>query len=253
MANFESIKHLNRKYGKQSQIVKYYNKLSINESFDRDKIEKAIQGSIGLISPDYARYFQYGLDVNAALLFVDICSFSTRFSNLKGDKISEFFDNYYDLIIPIIYEFDGEIDKIMGDGIIAVFAPPFSDKDIKELVNDVNLCATRIIEETKGTEFSSKVAIHSGTVNYYQNKSGYYSEYTMIGKPLTELFRLESVALDECINFFVDTDIHQFHKAAIEKNILMGIMYSMPYGPYSRSHITDLKGIDYNGYYSLKV
>ena len=36
----------------------------------------------------------------------------------------------------------------------------------------------------------------------YKNKSENYPEYTMIGKPITELFRLESIAENNSINFF---------------------------------------------------
>lgn len=253
MANFENIKKLNLKYKKPSDIASYYDSKVVNESFDPNKIEKAFQDQIVGLGPNYARYFHYGLDVEAALLFVDICSFSTRYSALTSDEISEFFDEYYDTVIPIIYEYGGEIDKIMGDGIIAIFAPPFSEKEFLNLVSDANLCATRIIEETKGSKFSSKVAIHSGTIKYYQNKSGHYAEYTMIGKPLTELFRLESVSEDEKVNFFADSVAHDLHREEIEKRRMMDLVYEMVLTPYSRWNITDLKGVDFTAYYSLKI
>ena len=44
--------------------------------------------------------------------------------------------------------------------------------------------------------------MHCGTINYFKNKTGLYHEFTMIGKPLTELFRLESVSIDERINYY---------------------------------------------------
>jgi class 3 adenylate cyclase len=253
MANFNKIKKLNEKYGKTNPIVDFYYEGSIDESFNPTKINQALQGEIEGVNSEYIRFFNDGLDIQAALLFVDVCGFSTRFSELKGNEISKYFDEYYDLIIPIIYDFGGEIDKIMGDGIIAVFAPPFSNKEIHKLVSDVNLCATRIIEESKETKFSSKVAIHSGVINYYHNKSDHYSEYTMIGKPLTELFRLESVSVDESINFFIDTELHELHKSQIEKSNMMRMLYPMSDSPYTKHHVSDLKGIDYGGYYSLKV
>src|SRR5690606_30664634 len=115
------------------------------------------------------------------------------------------FDDYYNKIIPIIYEYGGEIDKIIGDGIICVSGQPFLTKSLQDCIKEADKCAKKIIEETHNTnKFESKIAFHFGTINYFKNKTGFYNELTIVGKPLTELFRLESISENERINYFVE-------------------------------------------------
>ena len=59
------------------------------------------------MGPSFTRYFDLGLPAEVVLLFIDVCSFSTRYSHLKGEEIAKYFDKYYDIIIPIIYEYGG--------------------------------------------------------------------------------------------------------------------------------------------------
>jgi class 3 adenylate cyclase len=120
-------------------------------------------------------------------------------------------------VIPIIYEYGGEIDKIIGDGIICIFGPPFLGNDLKQNIKKANDCAKALIEATEGKEYSSKVAFHCGIINYFKNKTGLYKEFTMIGKPLTEIFRLESVSLDERVNYYSNTPIRLYFEAIINR------------------------------------
>src|SRR5690606_7250516 len=116
------------------------------------------------------------------------CGFSTIHNELEGEDIGEYFDKYYDIIIPLIYRYGGEVDKIIGDGIICVFGPPFSSIALQDNIANADRCSREIITETKNTEYSSRVAIHSGSINYFKNKTGLYKEFTVVGKALTELF-----------------------------------------------------------------
>jgi hypothetical protein len=249
MANLELIKKLNSTYGKSTKIVRETKLFSFNESFGVENIQKAITDSISKLGPEYTHYFDFGLPADVVLLFIDVCNFSTRFSDLDGEEIGEYFDEYYDLVIPIIYEFGGEIDKIMGDGIICVFGPPFQDIALNENIKKADLCAKKIIENTIDTKFSSKIAMHCGTINYFKNKTGLYHEFTMIGKPLTELFRLESVSVDERINYYEKTLIrtYYYHKTSQTKGKITFSKWS-----HYQETINNLKGISYKSFYTIK-
>ena len=252
MANLDLIKKLNNHYGKRSAISSETKMYSLNESLDPENIEKAITDSIGSLGPLFTRYFDLGLPAEVALLFVDVCGFSTKFSDLNGEEIGEYFDHYYDIVIPIIYKHGGEIDKIMGDGIICVFGPPFQNVDISENISQAILCSKEIIKNTTSTQFSSKVAIHSGEINYFKNKTGLYKEFTLIGKPLTELFRLESVSIDECINYYGETDIGLYFQQKFSRRIRNNYVKPAIW-THSENQILDLKGINYSRYFSIKL
>lgn len=203
MANLELIKKLNLKYNKSTPFTWSTKSFSINEYSERN-VQLAIHNNISSLGSRYVTYFEKGSAAEVVLLYIDVCNFSTRFSNLTGEEISKYFDEYYDLIIPIIYEFGGEIDKIIGDGIICVFGQPFIDKSLENCITIADKCAKRIIVETKRKDkFKSKIAFHFGKINYFKNKSAFYNELTIVGKPLTELFRLESISENEKINYFV--------------------------------------------------
>lgn len=133
MANLELIKKLNLKYNKRSPFTVSTKSFSLNESFDTRNIELSIQNNIGALGNNYTTYFDQGKDAEVVLLFIDICNFSTRYGHLNGKQISQYFDEYYDLIIPIIYKFGGEIDKIIGDGIICLFWTAIYSKNIEGL------------------------------------------------------------------------------------------------------------------------
>lgn len=250
MANLDLIKRLNSNYGKRSPIERETRLFSINESLDPDNIQKAISNLIANLGPVFTQYFDFGLPADVVLLFVDVCGFSTRFDGLDGEEISEYFDEYYDLVIPIIYKYGGEIDKIMGDGIICVFGPPFQDLSLVQNIVKADQCSKEIIKATKDNKFASKVAIHSGTINYFKNKTGLYKEFTLIGKPLTELFRLESISIDQRINYYAETDIRNYYSELISPSSSF-VSRPAEWTHYSKP-IADLKGVNYSQFFSIK-
>jgi hypothetical protein len=91
----------------------------------------------------------------------------------------------------------------MGDGIICVFGKPFINGIWPEEFNQAELCAKAIIKNFTRTNKAVKIALHSGEITYYKTPGTDYEEYTMIGKPITELYRLESISRTDAINFYM--------------------------------------------------
>tara|TARA_R110001599_G_scaffold280408_1_gene481610 strand:+ start:5889 stop:6650 length:762 start_codon:yes stop_codon:yes gene_type:complete len=250
MANLEQIKRLNEAYGKTSPLLEYSEKGYVSEAIDPKIIKKGFSNPIADLGPSYYGYFEAGLPASVALLFIDVSSFSTKMANANGEEIAEYFDKYYDIIIPLIYKHGGEVDKVMGDGIICLFGPPFLENNINDNIMNADQCAKDIIDDTLNTEFASKVALHSGEINYFQNKTGLYHEYTMIGKPVTELFRLESISEDNSINFYSDSTYGQNinlkgrmqQLAAIHVDWMISDKKQIPAG---------IKGIDFQHYQTI--
>lgn len=153
-------------------------------------------------------------------LFIDITNFSTKTSKSSPEEITILLDNYYSHLFPIIYKHGGEIEKIMGDGIICIFGKPFLNvKDNVEKYNRAQSCARDIIVKFKDTNYSVKIALHNGEVMYYKTPTSLYEEYTMIGKVLTELYRLESISENNSINFFAGSYYDQLiNKSKIKTN-----------------------------------
>lgn len=251
MANLDLIKRLNEKYDKASPIRRQTKLFAISEAIDPNKIEKALPDSLASMGIEYTKYFELGLPADVVLLFVDVCGFSTRYSDLSGEEVSTFFDKYYDIVIPILYKYKGEVDKVIGDGIICVFGPPFDNSTFDQIVKKANTCAKEIISATKGTAFSSKIAFHCGRINYFKNKTGLYKEFTLVGRPLTELFRLESVSLNERINYYEGTPIRLYYESLIN-NRSASAHDSKPEWLHNAHKLPTLNGVNYNMYYSIR-
>lgn len=247
MANLELIKRLNDHYGKRSPITNERRFFALNESLDPTRLQKAITDSLADLGPTFTHYFDLGLPADVVMLYIDVCDFSTRFARLNGEEIGEYFDEYYDLVIPIIYKYGGEIDKIMGDGIICIFGPPFQNLGLSQNISKADNCAREVVKATKGSKFASKVAMHSGTINYFKNKTGLYKEFTIIGKPLTELFRLESISINDRINYFESTDVEDYYESLVS----LTSSGSARWTQYQKE-IEHLKGVHFKSFYSLK-
>lgn len=174
----------------------------LNDRYENRRAFAILNESLQVGTPELIKYFEEGKEEDVALLFIDISSFSKTIKGYNNKQIKDYLDDYYSKIIPIIYECGGEIEKLMGDGIICVFGKPFLNLENPEYVYKAEECAEKVIRKFYGTNKNVKVAIHKGSVNYYKVPSSDYGEYTIIGQPLTDLYRLESVSLNNAINFY---------------------------------------------------
>lgn len=174
-----------------------------------------------------------------SLLFIDITDFSTTTSSLTSMQITALLDQYYRDVLPIIYQHNGEVEKIMGDGIVAVFGPPFTVGTKRSLLNSAEICASDIIFKRMGVQNGSvKVALHFGDLIYYQNRNVSVPEFYALGKPMTELFRLESESINNYISFFSGSDYHTHRRA--------GYSILSSYWVERAARAVALKGVSYN-------
>ena len=172
------------------------------DRLDEQRIFAFINENFNPAKPEIIKYFDESQEEKVTLLFIDITSFSKTIANWPTSKIKEYLDDYYKRIIPIIYNNGGEIEKLMGDGIICVFGKPFIDCESPQEVYHAEECAEMVIKEFYNSDKNVKVAIHQGEITYYKVPGDHYGEYTMIGQPITDLYRLESVSKSNAINFY---------------------------------------------------
>ncbi len=185
---------------------------SIKKAFTFNERQLLENFNIANSRPDLISYFESNPVEEVVLLFIDITGFSRIVQNKSSLELRSYLNDYYSKLIPIIYKYEGQIEKIMGDGIICVFGKPFMTIQITSWATmKAENCSKEAIETFSGTDKAVKVAINIGTITYYKVPSDFYDEYTMIGNPLTELYRLESVSNGDAINFYAGSKYDQFN------------------------------------------
>lgn len=257
MPNLRQIISLREKYASKEKINDSFNVDEAKKHFELEELQKAYSledykplfESINTRRyfsvtakkqiPDIITYFEKQKKEWVTLLYIDITDFSSKTNNLSSEDITQRLDKYYQTLIPIIYEYEGEVEKIMGDGIICIFGAPFlSSTDYKTKYIKAESCARKIINTFRATENDVKIALHSGQIIYYKTPTDDYEEYTMIGKPLTELYRLESISVPNSINYFQNSGYDK-----LTSQLPLGIkIIDKKYWEYGSQYV-DLKGI----------
>lgn len=219
-------------------IRKAFNSVNLNENYRETRMFSMLNENLNIQKPEIIEYFDNSKEEDVALLFIDINSFSKTIQGYSNAQIKKYLDDYYEKIIPIIYEYGGEIEKLMGDGIICVFGKPFLDLDSPKYVYKAEECAEAVIKEFFGSDKNVKVAIHKGLINYYKVPGEHYGEYTIIGQPITDLYRLESVSKPNAINFF---DTSSYDKLGWDRSI-----FSLDKINFNLFEANELQGVDFN-------
>jgi len=148
----------------------------------------------------------------SAVAYIDIYNFSSKIMNFTPIEVKDYLYKYYSYILSYVQRYNGEIDKIMGDGIIVVFSKIFAEINTDEAASDNCFrCCKECIENLCNTDFEVKAAI--GTGKLFFCKTGVeqiYEEYTCIGHPLTIAYRLENIAEKNQILLMANTPLSSY-------------------------------------------
>lgn len=149
-----------------------------------------------------SREFESALMVNetvdASVVFIDICSFTTISENESPDTVVKLLNKYFDVMVKEIIDQGGFIDKFIGDAIMAVFRGDYHlDRAI-----DACLAVRKKIEElpaeTEHVSFKPKVSIGINSGEMISGNIGSAGlrrlDYTVIGDAVNTAQRLQSAA-----------------------------------------------------------
>lgn len=146
----------------------------------------------------------------AYVAFVDIYQFSKKIAEKSIDEVQAYLNAYYKSIIPIVKEFDGQIDKIIGDGIVVVFSEAFNLTYPKGAGKSCFEFCKKCVETLDGEECAVKAAIGSGELFFAKTIiENAYEEYSCIGHPMTVAFRLENEAQKNQILIFEEDPVNE--------------------------------------------
>jgi adenylate cyclase len=136
--------------------------------------------------------------VEATVVFIDICSFTSISENESPDMVVKLLNNYFDVIVKEIIAQGGYIDKFIGDAIMAVFRGEYHlDRAI-----DACLAVRSKIDSLPALHehvaFTPKVSIGINSGEMISGNIGSATlrrlDYTVIGDAVNVAQRLQSAA-----------------------------------------------------------
>jgi adenylate cyclase len=136
-----------------------------------------------------------GRRLNVTIMFTDIrgfTAFSEKMSDEQGPEVVvELLNQYLAQMVAIIVKHHGQVNKFIGDGILAIF----SDEDEGAAPGDHTLRAVRCAVEivTAPSQFETGTGIHTGLAVVGNVGSADKMEYTVLGDTVNLASRLESL------------------------------------------------------------
>ncbi|WP_438348040.1 CHASE2 domain-containing protein [Paenibacillus sp. FA6] len=135
------------------------------------------------------------------ILFVDIRGFTTLSEITEPEEIVEILNEYLDLTANCIFQYDGTLDKFIGDATMAIFNAPLmlEDHPMKAVQAAWAMKEGSVAVEEKliarfgfGVKFG--IGIHTGPAVFGNIGSKTRMDYTAIGDTVNTAARLESYA-----------------------------------------------------------
>jgi len=149
-------------------------------------------------SREYESTLMVNETIEATIVFIDICSFTSITEKEPADKVVNLLNRYFDVIVKEIISQGGYIDKFIGDAIMAVFRGGFHlDRAVEAclaVVKQIDLMPD-IVEEL---DFHPKVSVGINSGSVISGNIGSSSlrrlDYTVIGDVVNTAQRLQSAA-----------------------------------------------------------
>ena len=167
------------------------------------------------------------------ILFTDIRGFYKISETMTPDELSELLNlHYFYPLDNIIFEFDGTLDKHIGDSIMGIFGAPITrDDDARRAVECAIKMRKKVAEinrelSKKNLKIPVGFGISTGEAMVGIFGSTVRKEYTALGRPANLASRLERIALEDQILICSETHAalkDLFHCEVMEHIIIKGM------------------------------
>lgn len=165
------------------------------EKVARERLEKYFSPSVATrILSEGEKEAQ---ELEATVVFADIVGFTRIAEKMDPPAVATLLNEYFSRMSEPIFEYEGTLDKFIGDCIMAVFGAPYPQPDhaeravrvaldMRQRLNDLNT-------ERGGTPISMRMGINSGPVVSGPIGSVKRKEITVLGDTVNIASRIESM------------------------------------------------------------
>ncbi len=142
-------------------------------------------------------------------MFVDMRGFSFMLEKQSAKKVLQLLDIYFRMLVVIVKEYDGMVDKFIGDGLMAIWGLPNNKKgDVYNAIRaaiGIRIGMFRLIPELVSIgEVPLEIGVGIGTGEAVTGFVGpsQRKEFTLVGNCINRAARLQALASDNRI--FID-------------------------------------------------
>jgi len=136
------------------------------------------------------------------IMFSDVRKFSTLSDKIQPEVIHRLLNMYFSRMTEIAFQYDGFVDKFIGDGLLCFFGDPIPHKDHAlravqaaiEMQQAVRELGPIIQQELKMDPIVIRIGLNTGYVIVGNMGSAERMEYTVLGSEVNLAQRLESSA-----------------------------------------------------------
>ncbi len=134
------------------------------------------------------------------VLFCDLAGSTAMAERLDPEEYGDLLDKYLELAFGEIYRFEGIVNHIAGDGLMALFGAPLAHEDAPQRAIRAALAIEEAIGRlnerlrARGLELRARIGIHTGPVVVGTVGNDLKMDYTAIGDTTNLASRLESLA-----------------------------------------------------------
>jgi class 3 adenylate cyclase/tetratricopeptide (TPR) repeat protein len=171
-------------------------------SFDEKliKIQKYLPGSVtekilaqrGKIEGERKR---------VTVMFTDMKNFTPFVEKIGPEEAYSTMDQVFEILIQKVYEYEGTVNKMTGDGIMALFGAPIALEDHAQracyaalAIQEALIDYAEKVKRKFGVDFKMRIGLNSGLVLIGAVGNDLRMEYTTIGDTTTLASRMESIA-----------------------------------------------------------
>jgi len=136
-------------------------------------------------------------ETEASILFMDIVGFTSRAEKMKPVEVGIFLNNIFTVMTDIIFQYNGTLDKYIGDAIMAIFGVPFAiEAHAEQAIMTALEMKKRLAEINEGLpekdQVQIRIGINSGRLIAGDFGSPKRYDYTVLGNTVNIASRLES-------------------------------------------------------------
>ncbi|HEX7972907.1 MAG TPA: tetratricopeptide repeat protein, partial [Anaerolineales bacterium] len=138
---------------------------------------------------------------DVTVLFTDLTGYTALAERIDGEDLYEVIQQYIRLLVNDVYQYGGVVDKLTGDGLMALFGAPIAYENNAEravrAALDMQADVSRLSAELKdkmGFELNMRVGLHCGSVVVGGIGSNLMMNYTAIGDTVNLARRIEEAA-----------------------------------------------------------